>query len=107
MGDLGGGSLELVQVQGGATGRSATVPLGPLRLLEMQAQAPRSLNRTIDETIGEFAWLGDCAGTDFYPVGGAWRSVARLNMDYSNHPLHVVDGYRMTIPERDLRCYCG
>jgi exopolyphosphatase/guanosine-5'-triphosphate,3'-diphosphate pyrophosphatase len=32
VGDLGGGSLELVEVSGGETGRSVSLPLGVLRL---------------------------------------------------------------------------
>src|SRR5262249_13020009 len=34
MGDLGGGSLELVAVNNGKIGRHVTLPLGPLRLTE-------------------------------------------------------------------------
>src|SRR5262249_936805 len=33
--DLGGGSLDMVAVKGGATGRAFTLPFGPLRLMDL------------------------------------------------------------------------
>jgi exopolyphosphatase/guanosine-5'-triphosphate,3'-diphosphate pyrophosphatase len=31
----------------------------------------------------------------FYPVGGAWRNLARIHMNQCGYPLHVVHGYRV------------
>jgi len=93
MGDLGGGSLELVDVRQGEISRSITLALGPLRLIEScgdDRQAARSL---IDKTLAKVGWLDEGKGRSFYPVGGAWRNLARLHIEKSRHPLHAIHGY--------------
>ncbi len=35
VGDLGGGSLDMVTVKGGETGAAVTLPFGPLRLMDL------------------------------------------------------------------------
>ena len=96
VGDLGGGSLELVEIRGGAPRRHATLPLGVLRLAARHAaDRDRALDR-IERAVAEVAWLRRVEGRTFYPVGGAWRAVARLHMAHAAHPLHMIDGYAMS-----------
>lgn len=96
MGDLGGGSLELVRLADGAMAQSATLPLGPLRLMELSGGARDAVLAEIDRRLDAVDWLPACAGGDFYPVGGAWRALARLHMEQSRYPLHVVHGYGLS-----------
>ncbi len=89
MGDLGGGSLELVGLSGAALGPSTTLPIGPLRLLT----AGRDPKRAVEQAIAEVEWLERYRGRTFYPVGGAWRAFARLHMEKTGYPLHIIHQY--------------
>jgi exopolyphosphatase/guanosine-5'-triphosphate,3'-diphosphate pyrophosphatase len=95
MGDLGGGSLELVGLDRGALGAHVTLPLGPLRVGEA-AIADRDAARVlIDRHLESVPWIADLHGRSFYAVGGAWRSLARIHMEQVGHPLHVIQQYRI------------
>lgn len=102
MGDLGGGSLELVELDRGRLGRHVTLPLGPLRL--MAAAEDRDQARAIvDRHLGALDWLGDLKGRCFYPVGGSWRTLARVHMEQTRYPLHVIQQYAIgRRPAEDL-----
>lgn len=96
MGDLGGGSLELVALDRGTLGDYATLPLGPLRLLET-ASSDRGATRDLVEThLDRVPWLGGLQGRTFYAVGGAWRMLARIHMKQTGYPLHVIHHYTIT-----------
>ncbi|HEY9548325.1 MAG TPA: Ppx/GppA family phosphatase [Kiloniellaceae bacterium] len=101
MGDLGGGSLELVELNGGKLGRSTTLPLAPLRLIESCGDDRQKARRTIDKTLATVDWLGEGRGRAFYPVGGTWRNLARLHIQQHRYPLHAIHGH--TIPYEDAR----
>lgn len=96
LGDLGGGSLELVEVKGGKIGRAITLALGPLRLMESCGDNRQKARTAIDETLSKVEWLTEGEGRTFYPVGGAWRNLARLHIEQKRHPLHAIHG--LTIP---------
>jgi exopolyphosphatase/guanosine-5'-triphosphate,3'-diphosphate pyrophosphatase len=93
MGDLGGGSLELVRLAHGRLGRGVTLPYGPLRLAELALKRRRELKDLIDQALAELPWLDTVVGRNFYAVGGAWRSLARIHMGQQNYPLHVIHHY--------------
>ncbi|MEC9266492.1 MAG: exopolyphosphatase [Pseudomonadota bacterium] len=99
MGDLGGGSVELVELSDGHTGRQATLPLGPLRLDPKLVQKPTKAREDIDRAFSQVTWLPEMKGRRFYLVGGAWRNLARLHMDHIQYPLHVIHDYRMDADE--------
>ena len=105
MGDLGGGSLELVALADGRAGASVTLPLGPLRLSAVAERGAEHVERLLGETLGEITWLSEGAGQDFYPVGGAWRNLARLHMRQTDYPLRVIDHY--TVPVAGFRPMLG
>jgi exopolyphosphatase / guanosine-5'-triphosphate,3'-diphosphate pyrophosphatase len=103
MGDLGGGSLELVCIDGQARqriGSNVTLPLGPLRLMDGGGLRSQKLKRTIDRTLEEVDWLSTLAGRTLYIVGGAWRALARIDMEVRRYPLHVIHHY--AVPARDM-----
>jgi exopolyphosphatase / guanosine-5'-triphosphate,3'-diphosphate pyrophosphatase len=99
MGDLGGGSLELVELHDGKIGPQGTLPLGPLRLMELAEGDGKRAREAIEEALGSLPWLADCRGRAFYAVGGAWRAIARLHIEQSDYPLHVIHHYRVPAPE--------
>ena len=40
-------------------------------------------------------WLADTGGRTIYCVGGSWRALARIFIDQTHHPLHVVDNFEI------------
>ncbi|MSO88888.1 MAG: Ppx/GppA family phosphatase [Rhodospirillaceae bacterium] len=101
VGDLGGGSLELIEVSQGRPGRQTTLPLGPLRLKDVAEGGRSKLRDHIDNNIQSLTWLPDVIGRDFYVVGGAWRSLARLHMAQTNYPLRVIHNYVVSFGAAD------
>ncbi len=96
MGDLGGGSLELVELVEGRPGRSVTLPLGPFKLMDTCAGKEAEIAREVDRCLAKVDWLDQLRGTgDFFAVGGAWRNLARIGMAQRGYPLRVIHGYVM------------
>ncbi len=94
IGDLGGGSLELVRLDKGALGPQATLPLGPLRLNEAEREG-ENIGKVVKETLLGLRWLPGLAGRTFYAIGGAWRALARIHQAHIDYRLRVIDGYRV------------
>ncbi|PKQ05117.1 MAG: exopolyphosphatase [Alphaproteobacteria bacterium HGW-Alphaproteobacteria-11] len=99
VGDLGGGSLELVPVVGGKPGPGATLPIGPLRLMDLAHGSLAEAEAVVDRALGEHDWLRNIQGNRFYAVGGVWRNLARIHMAHRDYPIHVLHQY--TIPARE------
>ena len=99
MGDLGGGSLELVRIDGGRVTELATLPLGPLRLLGETGRDGKAMRRRIEEALESLPWLERDMTPHFYAVGGSWRALARISMESRDYPLKVIHGYTMTAAE--------
>jgi exopolyphosphatase/guanosine-5'-triphosphate,3'-diphosphate pyrophosphatase len=95
MGDLGGGSLELVSLADGTTNDHATLPLGPLRLNAIAARG-KDPEKVIRRQLGGLPWLAGAGGGDFYAVGGAWRALARIHMTQTGYPLGIIDRYSVS-----------
>ncbi len=102
--DLGGGSLELVDVQGGEIGTGTTLPLGALRLQISTGDTVKDAERHIDKVLDDCELLEHGAGRAFYAVGGTWRSLARLHMVKTGHPLHVMHEYTIDAEEAVKFC---
>ena len=93
MGDMGGGSIELVAMAGGSLGKRISLPLGPLNIME-SGLAKSKLMDHIDGQIGALPWLKPAGRKKrFYAVGGTFRAMARVHMQLLNYPLHVVHRY--------------
>jgi exopolyphosphatase/guanosine-5'-triphosphate,3'-diphosphate pyrophosphatase len=102
VGDLGGGSLELVRVSGGRIGAGVSVPFGVLRLAARKGHDVRDLDRDLGRALAKAGWTPPAKGLPFYLVGGSWRALARLHMTLVDHPLPIIHHYRM-MPEDALR----
>ena len=94
-GDLGGGSLELVDVKGDEIGDGITLPLGGLRLQDSADGSPREAARIARKELKRAELLAAGEGRTFYAVGGTWRNLARLHMLATGYPLHVMHNYEL------------
>ncbi|NOT71843.1 MAG: Ppx/GppA family phosphatase [Hyphomicrobium sp.] len=92
-GDLGGGSLELIDLAAGRLHDAMTLPLGGLRLIDTTGNKLEKAVDVIDQAIAGVPWLKKGQGRAFYAVGGTWRALAKLHMEASNYPLRVMQGY--------------
>jgi exopolyphosphatase/guanosine-5'-triphosphate,3'-diphosphate pyrophosphatase len=96
VGDLGGGSLELVEISGGQVRRSATLPFGVLKLEALAASGRGAFAKQVAKRV-EAAGFGRAAqGRVFYMVGGSWRALARLDLALIGHPLPITHQHDMS-----------
>ncbi len=100
VGDLGGASLELIEVVDGVPARSSTLAIGPLRFKDVEAKAER-LAAVIDREFAGAAWLASAKGRPLHLVGGTWRALARLHMAHTDYPLPIIHGHRLLRPEAE------
>jgi exopolyphosphatase/guanosine-5'-triphosphate,3'-diphosphate pyrophosphatase len=94
-GDLGGGSLELVDVNGETIGTWDSLLLGGLRLQNASRGSLKMARELARNAISESSVTNTLRGRTFYAIGGTWRSLARLHMHECGYPLHVMHEYRM------------
>jgi exopolyphosphatase/guanosine-5'-triphosphate,3'-diphosphate pyrophosphatase len=99
VGDLGGGSLELVDVRGSSVRRGETLPLGSLALQDLSEMSVKKADKIVRKALARLPLLRQGEGRTFYAVGGTWRALARLHMWQTGYPLHVMHGY--VIPARE------
>ena len=103
LGDIGGGSLELVELSQGAQGKSGSLPIGTIRLADRAKEDIGKARAVVTEELARHPWLHGAAGRDLYLVGGAWRAMARMHMAQTGYPLSIVHHYALTREEaRDL-----
>lgn len=98
-GDLGGGSLELIDIRGRTYDRGVTTPLGGLRLVEISGNSLSKAATHARKILRDVDLLKAGAGRTFYAVGGTWRNLAKLHMQLNDYPLHMIQDYRMTYQE--------
>lgn len=94
VGDLGGGSLELVRIRKGELAQRASFPLGVLRLAPLRDRG--RLDRRVEGMLREAGWIGAGKNLPFYLVGGSWRGLARLIMHRARYPLPLIHQYAMS-----------
>lgn len=99
VGDLGGGSLELVEVSGKKIGKGITLPLGGIRLFEHSGGSLPKARTWVRKFMKSSPVLKTGIGRTFYAVGGTWRSIAKLHMEIRNYPLHMMQGYEISYDE--------
>jgi exopolyphosphatase/guanosine-5'-triphosphate,3'-diphosphate pyrophosphatase len=98
-GDLGGGSLELIDIALDRLNDAATLPLGGLRLIDTTGNKIERAAEVIDNALATLPWIRNGTGRTFYAVGGTWRALAKMQMDRVDYPLRVMQGYRLTTRE--------
>lgn len=103
--DLGGGSLELIDVKGTRVGKGITLPLGGLSLMDASDQSPKAALKIAREALGKAKILDNLRGRTLYAVGGTWRALARLHMRQRNYFMSIMHGY--TVLARDAADFTG
>ncbi|MBS7813195.1 Ppx/GppA phosphatase family protein [Roseococcus pinisoli] len=103
LGDLGGGSLELVKLARGEIVETVSLPIGTLRLAD-RAEGDIARARAIVETeLKRVPWLGATPLKDLFLVGGTFRAMARMHISQTGYPLAIVHHYAIRREEaRDL-----
>jgi exopolyphosphatase/guanosine-5'-triphosphate,3'-diphosphate pyrophosphatase len=99
VGDLGGGSLELVEISGGTIRRTVSLPLGVLRIKAAGAKGEAGIAKKVARAVEEAGFRKSARKRPLYLVGGSWRSLARLDMLLTGYPLPILHHYAMR-PER-------
>ncbi len=96
VGDLGGGSLELVRIRGGRIEDRVSFPLGVLRIAAIRAKRGKVLERYVGRLIRAAGWEFKGQGLPLYLVGGSWRALSRLDMHLCDYPLPIIHQYAMS-----------
>jgi len=100
VGDLGGSSLELVEIGSNGPGRGETWPLGPFSMMNGEPFDPDRVGAVATECLKQSAVLKDAAqGSAFHAVGGAWRALGRIDIAMRRHPIAVLHHHQMTRAE--------
>ncbi len=97
VGDLGGSSLELINLDVEPGTNGVTLPLGPFAL---GAPKPVEAEKTYATILRELEPFRDrFSGGQFHAVGGAWRNLALIWMQKQNYPLHVIQQFELPARE--------
>ena len=102
VGDLGGGSLELIDVDGSKLGKGSSVKLGGLALLDASGGSLKKAAKIVKDNLEHIKLSGK--KRNFYAVGGTWRALSRLHMRQVGYPLNVMHGY--SLPAREAIEFC-
>lgn len=92
--DLGGGSLELVDIDGVTSSHGVSLPFGTLRLPALRRSGPGQFHAVIGKALADAAWSTP-PGQTLYLVGGSLRSIARLALDRAPGLLDDPHGFAM------------
>ncbi len=99
VGDLGGGSLELVSLHDDI-GYCASLPLGALRMQEMSQSGDCAIVDLVRSKLQTLSWLqNNKQYKNFYAIGGSFRALAKLHMQQSGYPLDLLDNYELSSAE--------
>jgi len=95
--DLGGGSLELIDIDGEVTSFPVSLPLGTLRLPPLREKGDRAFARTVRGLIEASGWNAPANGT-LYLVGGSLRALARVALEQVQWPTDDSHGFALPAP---------
>ncbi|WP_404480285.1 Ppx/GppA family phosphatase [Novosphingobium sp. BL-52-GroH] len=97
--DLGGGSLELVEIDDGAICPGGiTLPFGTLRLPDMRSLGPQRFGAAIRSGLDSRGW-DKGRGLPLYIVGGSWRALALQAMRVLDWPVDDPHGFELSSSE--------
>lgn len=100
VGDMGGGSLEVIEVQDDRVDeRDVSLPIGALPVQAMLAADGRGARKRLDALFAERLPPALLAKPVFYAVGGGFRAIAKAHMAASGVPVRVVHGYALDAGE--------
>ncbi|MEM9495167.1 MAG: Ppx/GppA family phosphatase, partial [Pseudomonadota bacterium] len=96
VGDMGGGSLELIALKNGDIKDAASLSIGPLTVMAQSGGDMARARKIIQAGVDRVAWIEKRQSKTLYSVGGAWRAVAKIHMRLRKYPLSVLHRYEMT-----------
>ncbi|MEE2692677.1 MAG: Ppx/GppA family phosphatase [Pseudomonadota bacterium] len=99
VGDMGGGSLELIAVANGFVEDNISLSIGPLRLMQQTGGKIADAEPLILRALEAVDWIAPDRFDTLYAVGGAWRAIARIHMRLKSYPLSVLHHYELTKEE--------
>lgn len=94
--DIGGGSLELINIGNKSVLDSVSTPLGVIRLRERSESDLERARQLAKESLAKVSWLEAMSGQPLYLVGGAFRALARLHIARSQYPINMVHLLRLS-----------
>ena len=100
VGDLGGGSLELVDIDGDSCEHGVSMPLGTLRLAQFRVDGPAKFAAEVARMLSSVRWKGG-KGLPLFLVGGSYRAFARYAMHTTRWPLDDPQGFELA-PEQAI-----
>jgi len=95
--DLGGGSLELIEINDRVIGRLSSLALGTKVITERNLQ---NLDQLVAAIRGEY---GDYKYKNLYLIGGALRFICRFFIEFHKYPLKNL--HNLNIPSEELSSY--
>lgn len=100
--DLGGGSLQIIRVEGRRSVQAVSFPLGAVRLtegfLKSDPATNKEMNALSEMLRGQFrklGWLAREEGMQLIGEGGNVRLLARLQQKRTLYPLDILHGYEL------------
>jgi len=102
-GDIGGRSLELVEIRDQQIRldepRPVSLSLGHLYMHETYGGDFSAGKDEADRALSQVEWLDLGKDRPFYAIGGEWRAIARLHMFKTGYPLRIYHGYQIDADE--------
>ncbi len=92
--DLGGGSIELVNLADDRCDHGVSLPLGSLRLPQLRQKGAAGFHRQVRKTLSSAQLPGKSCNT-LYLVGGSFRALARYAMQQMAWPLDDPHGFEI------------
>ena len=97
--DLGGASLEFVQVQNNVVAEGVSLKLGPFEMLgSSPASADNFTDKKIRAKIEKKLSRVDFTrfkGKALHLIGGAWRNLAAIHQKREHYPMRTLQAYRL------------
>lgn len=96
--DLGGASLEIVNIDYGAPEPGISFPIGPFQMLGQDLSRADYDIAAIKTQIRQHLSQQDLPAKDgatLYLIGGAWRNLASVHQKQTSYPLRTLQGYTL------------
>jgi exopolyphosphatase/guanosine-5'-triphosphate,3'-diphosphate pyrophosphatase len=95
--DLGGGSLELIEIDNRVIGKLSSLALGTKIITNRKLQNLEDITKIIKEEYGDYQYK------NLYLIGGALRFICRFFVEFNKYPLKNL--HNLSIPREDLSSY--
>lgn len=111
--DLGGASLELIEIDNGTVMPGQTYPVGPFKMIgnDLSASGEFDVDAVRKAAMKAIKSKGypQIQGQPLYLVGGAWRNLASVHQDRTRYPMHTLQAYSLSpqVARRNARWAYG